>query len=300
MHDEPYGVDTSDEALDATADLETVLAAWHDATVRLEHTHEALRSEVRRLTDELEIKNRELARKNRLADLGQIASHVAHEVRNSLVPVTLYLSLLRRRISDDSGAVDIVNKISSGFTALDAMVNDLLHFTAERGPQREVVEVRDLVEDICQSLAPQLEAQGIQTEIDVPVAAGVLADRDMLRRAVLNLTLNAVDAMPDGGRLVISGVECPKAFELEVADSGDGLSDEVRRRAFEPFFTTKSSGTGLGLAIVDHIVRLHGGSVLAQNCPDGGAAFTLQFPFHEAGVAGSLLEPIRREEAKAA
>jgi signal transduction histidine kinase len=301
MDHELSGTDANGaDAVDANADLETVLAAWHDATVRLEHTHEALRSEVRRLTDELEIKNRELARKNRLADLGQIASHVAHEVRNSLVPVTLYLSLLKRRISDDSGAVDIVNKISTGFTTLDAMVNDLLHFTAERAPQRDLVQVRELVEDICQSLAPQLEAQGIQTEIDVPAGAAVLADRDMLRRAVLNLTLNAVDAMPDGGRLVITAVECPHTFELEVADSGEGLSDEVSRRAFEPFFTTKNSGTGLGLAIVDHILRLHGGSVLAQNCPDSGAAFTLQFPSHEPSVAGSLREPTRREEAKAA
>src|SRR3972149_6124948 len=83
------------------ADLETVLTAWQEATARLEQTHKTLREEVKRLTDELEIKNRELARKNRLADLGQMASHVAHEVRNNLVPVTLYLSLLRRRIAHD-------------------------------------------------------------------------------------------------------------------------------------------------------------------------------------------------------
>ena len=92
-------------------DLETVLAAWQDATTRLEQTHVALREEVRRLTDELEAKNRELARKNRLADLGQMASHVAHEVRNNLVPVTLYLSLLRRRISGDRESLSILDKI---------------------------------------------------------------------------------------------------------------------------------------------------------------------------------------------
>ena len=91
----------------AASDLEQVLDAWQLATARLEQTHEALRGEVRRLTDELEIKNRELARKNRLADLGQISSHVAHEVRNSLVPVTLYMSLLRRRMSIPSGAAKL-------------------------------------------------------------------------------------------------------------------------------------------------------------------------------------------------
>src|SRR5271156_1778483 len=120
---------------DGTADLTTVLAAWNTATVRLQETHEALRSEVRRLTDELEVKNRELARKNRLADLGQMASHIAHEVRNNLVPVTLYLSLLRRRLSDDSGSIDVLDKVGAGGIAMDATVNDLFNFTAGNKPQ---------------------------------------------------------------------------------------------------------------------------------------------------------------------
>ena len=265
-------------ALPDRADLETVLAAWQNATLRLEQTHEALRAEVRRLSDELEIKNRELARKNRLADLGQIASHVAHEVRNNLVPVTLYMSLLRRRVSDDAGAVDIVDKISSSFTSLDAMVNDLLHFTADRAPQREAISARRLVQDVCESLAPQLSAQEIQVELDIPEQASFVADREMVRRAVLNLALNALDAMPDGGHLVITSHAGSENFELEIADSGGGLSEEVQHRAFEPFYTTKNSGTGLGLAIVYHIAEVHGGGVTAQNCPEGGAAFTLCFP----------------------
>ena len=100
-------------SLDKSTDLETVLAAWHTATVRLEKTHEALRAEVQRLSDELEEKNRELARKNRLSDLGQMAAHVAHEVRNKLVPVTLYFTLLRRRISGDAGNLSVLDKIGA-------------------------------------------------------------------------------------------------------------------------------------------------------------------------------------------
>src|SRR5687768_4760534 len=84
-------------------DLQIILAAWQEATDRLQRTHEALQGEVRRLSDELEAKNNELARRNRLADLGQMASHVAHEVRNGLVPIKLYLSLLKRRVRDDAG-----------------------------------------------------------------------------------------------------------------------------------------------------------------------------------------------------
>src|SRR5512146_3101905 len=130
--------------LDQTADLQTVLAAWHTATIRLEQTHEALREEVSHLTAELEIKNRELARKNRLADLGQMASHIAHEVRNSLVPVTLYLSLLRRQLSNDRGSLEGLDKTAAGFTALDATVNDLLHFTSDRDPHLETFPLRKL------------------------------------------------------------------------------------------------------------------------------------------------------------
>ncbi len=269
---------TDPTALDASADLETVLAAWHGATVRLEQTHEALRGEVHRLTHELEVKNRELARKSRLADIGQMASHVAHEVRNSLVPVKLYLSLLRRRLADDSASRDVVEKIAAGFTNLEATVNDLLQFTADRDPCWQSVELRKLVDDVLASLAPQLASQGIETVIDIPPRQIVTADRDMLRRAVLNLTLNAVDVMCDGGRLFATTYSGPEGIELEIADTGPGLSDQVQRRAFEPFFTTKSNGTGLGLAIVDRIAEIHGGAVSAANCPEGGAAFTIRIP----------------------
>lgn len=264
--------------LDASSDLGTVLAAWNVATERLEQTHDALRNEVRRLTDELEIKNRELARKNRLADLGQIAAHVAHEVRNNLVPVALYLSLLRRRLSDDQGSLDVLTKIDAGCTALDATVNDLLHFTAEREPKLTIVRPRQLVEEIATQLAPQLAAQAIGMQCDLAGADALLADRDMLRRAVLNLALNAIDAMPDGGEIVVTGHQGLEHYELEVADSGPGLSEELKRRAFEPFFTTKSTGTGLGLSIVYRVVEAHGGDVTAQNCASGGAAFTIRIP----------------------
>src|SRR3954452_14658755 len=265
-------------ALAENVDLETVLAAWHTATLRLERTHETLCGEVARLTKELEIKNRELARKNRLADLGQMASHVAHEVRNNLVPVSLYVSLLRRRVSEDSGSLNILAKIEAGFTALEATVSDLLSFTAHRQPQWQTFLVGDLVNEVCGSLEPQLEAQMIDVDIDVPPNTLLSADREMIRRAVLNLVLNAIDVMREGGTLVITSYDTARGFELEVADSGPGLSDEVKPPAFEPFYSTKQNGTGLGLAIVYHVAEAHGGTVSAMNCPEGGAAFTIKIP----------------------
>jgi signal transduction histidine kinase len=118
----------------------------------------------------------------------------------------------------------------------------------------------------------------IDVDIDVPPNTLLSADREMIRRAVLNLVLNAIDAMRDGGALVITSYESARGFELEVADSGPGLSDEQKRRASEPFYSTKPNGTGLGLAIVYHVAEAHGGTVTAMNCPEGGAAFTIKIP----------------------
>jgi signal transduction histidine kinase len=277
---------SGDDELTAESDLETLLDAWNMATERLEKTHAALHAEVARLSDELERKNRELARKNRLADLGQMASHVAHEVKNNLVPVTLNLSMLRRRLSGDVGALETLALVEAGFHSLEATVNDLLSFTAHRQPQPSSFLVGTLVEEIIESLTPQLDAQAVDVDLDIPPNTVMSGDREMVRRAVLNLVLNALDAMPDGGDLVITSYENDEALELEVADSGDGVPEQFRRKLFEPFFSTKNTGTGLGLSIVEHIAQAHGGSVSVTNCPEGGAAFTLRFPRQGRGRLG--------------
>jgi signal transduction histidine kinase len=220
----------------------------------------------------------EPARGSRLAALGQMASRVARDLRDNLAPVTLYLRLLRRRLSDDSGSIDVLDKIEPAILAIDATVNDLLNFTSDRDPNLQWVNLRALIDDVCESLSPRLAANDIETVTDVPRQLGVLADRNMLRSAILNLALNALDVMPDGGRLVVTSYTGRGGVELEIADSGPGLSEEARRRLFEPFFTTKSGGAGLGLAVVHRIAEAHGGDVVAANCPEGGAAFTLRFP----------------------
>ena len=259
-------------------DLQTILVAWNEATDRLQHTHETLSAEVRRLSDELDVKNQQLARKNRLADLGQMAAHVAHEVRNSLVPMKLYMSLLRRRIDDDRGSVDVLDKVMAGFTALEATVGDLLHFSSQRDPRCERLHLRQLLAELVQSLEPQLAAQTIPTHLDCPVHLRATVDPEMIRRALLNLLLNALDALPGGGELVITACTTQAGIEIEMADSGPGVPPPLSERLFEPFFTTKGGGTGLGLAIVERIAAAHGGRATVANCPEGGAAFTLILP----------------------
>ena len=262
----------------APTDLSELLEAWREATVRLEKTHALLREEVARLNSELETKNRELARKNRMADLGEMASHVAHEVRNNLTPVTLYLSLLRRQLSRTPDALETLSKVEAGFAALEATVTDLLSFSANRQPHWSHFLIDKLVRELADSLRPQFEAQGVEIEIDVPSNTTVHADRELMRRAVLNLMLNALDVMPQGGELGITSYEGAGGFELEVADSGPGLSDDCLPRVFEPFYSTKKNGTGLGLAVVAHVAQAHHGVASAVNCPEGGAAFTIRLP----------------------
>jgi len=140
------------------------------------------------------------------------------------------------------------------------------------------VDVRQVIDEVCAQFAQPLDAAQIETTIDVPRELGTLADQDLLRQAIANLVRNALEAMPRGGRLVVTSYCGERGLELEVADSGPGLCVDGLRRAFEPFYTTKGNGAGLGLAYVRRVAEAHGGDVVAMNCPEGGAAFTLRFP----------------------
>jgi signal transduction histidine kinase len=142
----------------------------------------------------------------------------------------------------------------------------------------ETFRLRDLIEEICGSLAPRLAEHAIKAQIDIPFDLTVVADRDLLGRAVRNLVFNALAAMPRGGSLVATSAVGPHAIELEVADSGSPLSDDERHRVFEPLANVRCGGSGWGLAVVHRIAKLHGGSIVAANCPDGGVAFTLRIP----------------------
>ena len=255
--------------LDEKADLQTVLAAWHGATVRLEQTHESLRREVQELTKELEEKNRQLARKNRLAGLGQMASHVAHEVRNNLVPVTLYLSLLRRRIAGDPGSLDMLDKIAAGFTALDAMVNDLLHFTSDRDPRWQVFPLRKLIEEICSSLAPQWSAQAIRTTSRRGREINVAADRDMIRRAVLNAALNAMDAMPRRRQSDFSARCVPARRGTRNRRQRPGPPTRSFPASSSRSLRRSKRARGWDWPSWPRIAEVHGGEFTAANSPEG-------------------------------
>jgi two-component system sensor histidine kinase HydH len=142
----------------------------------------------------------------------------------------------------------------------------------------ETFSLRELVAEVCQPLESRFSAQAIQTVIDIPQDQTITAERELLRRAVRNLVLNAVEAMPDGGLLTATSAVGVDTIELEIADTGPALSDEERQQVFELLPTAQRGGAGWGMAVVYRIAELHGGRVSVANCPDGGVAFTLGIP----------------------
>ena len=270
--------------LDANVSFETILNAWQSATDRLQKTHCELRDEVCRLTNELEQKNVELARQNRLADLGQMSAHVAHEIRNGLMPITLYLSQLERRLSGPTLHVEtvrdlkLVDKIKAGLGDVELTINDLLHFAGDRPPEKQPTCLVELTKGVCSSIEEQFNAHDISVSFDVPEEAIAEVDPNMIRRCILNLLLNSVDAMSQGGELDISIKKHDRNYSISIVDSGPGIDEEAMKSLFDPFFTTKSEGTGLGLAIVEKVVTSHAASIDVSNVEGKGAAFELEFP----------------------
>jgi signal transduction histidine kinase len=138
--------------------------------------------------------------------------------------------------------------------------------------------LQQLVEEVAQSLASSFSDRAIDTFIDIPANQMISADRTLLRRAVQNLMLNAIDAMPNGGSLVATSATTSSSVELEIADTGPTLSDEARHNIFYSAAGGNRGEAWYALEIVRRIAELHNGNILVANCPEGGVAFTLQIP----------------------
>jgi signal transduction histidine kinase len=138
--------------------------------------------------------------------------------------------------------------------------------------------LRKLVEEVAESLASFCKDQAIDITLDVPANLIATGDRRLIHRAAEHLMLGAIAAMPHGGSLWVTSAAGPDAVELEIADTGPTLSDEGRRHAFDPSGASERGAAGWELAMVHHIAKIHGGSVTAANCPEGGVAFTLRIP----------------------
>lgn len=275
-------------------ELTGIISAYNQVTVQLRNSHESLNHQVRKLRLELEDKNRELARSERLSALGEMATGVAHEIRNPLGSIQLYASLLDRDLEVLPQAQKLVRKISAGVQALDRIVGGVLDFAGRHEPNLEEISLKVIVAGALETASLDADRKQVVLEMDASsLDLKVVVDRVQLEQALLNLVLNAIDAVDARGRVEISAAASPgEALKIEVCDDGPGVDAEVMDRIFNPFFTTKDSGTGLGLAIAHRIIESHGGRIIVHNRSEGGACFTIELPAASSKASVDRLEGV--------
>jgi signal transduction histidine kinase len=259
--------------------LDGLVRVYIDLTEKMRLSQSQLKQTVQSLRNELSEKNRLLERKKRLAALGEMAAGMAHEIRNPLGGIDLYASMLARDVQRMPGSLQLVNKISAGVKRLEALVSQVLQFSREMTPQVATTDLPALVDE-CIELSGDRIGHGIACRAVGPRPMTVDVDPLLMGQAVLNLVINAVEAVCNNGVVEIFWApaegEGDGGFRLGVKDTGPGIPPAVLDKIFNPFFTTKESGTGLGLAIVHRIVEAHDGTITAVNGPSGGAVFEIR------------------------
>ncbi len=232
----------------------------------------------------------ELARKERLAALGEMAAGVAHEIRNPLGGIELYASLLRKETLEESRRAELAGKIMSAAASLNRIVTDMLTFTRSREPSWRPVPVEHVFRTALDLAQAEIRGKNLEVREEYATdGARLPLDPDLLSRALLNVVRNAAEVSPEGGAITVrSKLEAHpggRMLVLAVLDEGPGVPEEVAPKIFHPFFTTRKDGTGLGLAIVHKIAQDHGGAVRVEPNEPRGAAFIFRLPVREGLLA---------------
>jgi len=236
----------------------------------------------------------ELRRRERLAFLGELAASVAHEVNNPLDGIQNCSRILRRSLHDPQRGAQMLDLIDSGLQRIEMIVRRLLTLAREHVIRPSEVRISDVLDGAVEVVRPKIEGRQIELvrriETDDDRAH---ADRALLDQVFVNLMLNAVDSMSEGGTLTITirrepaapGQLEPGSLCIDVADTGTGIPEDVLPHIFEPFFTTKpgGKGTGLGLAIAARIVDAHEGALVVAPGEDRGTVFTVRLPLTRGG-----------------
>jgi len=233
-------------------------------------------------------------RNDRLAAVGQMAAAVAHEIRNPLGGIEGFAALLARDIPRDDPKRMLVEKILAGTKSLNRVVSELLAFTRPMKFELEAIDCEELLKSVLALAGDATNGVAVSLEIDRTASpATVVGDAEKLKQVFLNVVLNALQSMTDGGALQIrmrreertEGREAP-VLVVTFADTGCGIPEEVLPRIFEPFFTTKEKGTGLGLSVAARIVDGHGGRITATSTEGVGSTFEIRLPCDAQQVNG--------------
>jgi len=242
----------------------------------------------------------------RLAVAGEMAARMAHEIRNPLGSIALFAALIQK--SPDADAARWAGHIAAAVGAMNDVISNLLCFAGRPAPHFQQVDLARVIDDARLFALHRLQENRIDfVQSTESLPAAIWGDPQLLRQILLNLILNAVDAMPTGGRLEVAAApyrgvsDFPqhgvadanlrlsegRAIVITVTDTGVGIPPAVLPRIFDPFFTTKVKGTGLGLAVVQNAVSAYGGVVRVVSQPQRGACFTLVLPAAEVSETSS-------------
>lgn len=228
----------------------------------------------------------ELLTAKKLAAVGQLALGIVHEIRNPLSAIRMNIQMIRKKLPAQGAVQENFSMVDAEVLRLNRLLNDLLSFARPRPVNLQATDLVEVVERVVRLMGERLAAEGIELDTDLPPRLVALGDAEQIEQIILNLVLNAIEAMEGTGgeRRIVIGVRAINgSVEISVGDTGPGVAEEERDKIFDPFYTTKSSGGGLGLSTVQSIVLHHHGSVDVRNRPTGGALFTVRLPIDGGG-----------------
>ena len=232
---------------------------------------------------------KQLHHAERLAVLGELTAGIAHEVRNPISGI--------RGAAEIVGRADVAPEVRAEFAAillkettrLNQVVENILSFARLHQEQLEDADLAEVVRRAVALVGKEAERRGVVIVQDVPPDIRLHTDPPLLQQVLLNLLLNAIQAMPGGGTVTVAAKTVDGRLALSVGDTGPGIAPELHESVFTPFFTTKADGTGLGLAIARRIARGMRGDIRLRSTPGAGAEFTLDVPLRLGAAAGADL-----------
>jgi len=280
-----------------TAFLGLLIAALIERMEKEEKTYAALKvahQELSEYDQRLRDNQAQLIQAEKLTSLGQMAASIAHEVNNPLAGILVYTQLLAKKLSSDKlskeVALDYLLKMESELTRSTRLIRNLLDFARQSPPTLKEVDINEVINRALDLVAHSAELQHIQVIKELnPSLPELMADFDQLQQVSTNLALNAIQAMPEGGKLTLrTSAEGDSQLKIEVQDTGCGISPENMHKLFTPFFTTKREvrGVGLGLAVSFGIVQRHHGRIEVQSKEGESTTFTIYLPVHHEEEGG--------------
>lgn len=260
--------------------LNDAFNVFRDASKKLEEQYALLEGRIDELSQELAEKNKAIERTRRLAAMGEMAAKIAHEIRNPLGSMAIFANLLERELSAEPDKQRLANHITTGIKALDNLLSNMLLFASSPEARLKPVDLKNVIEESLM-LTRGREKTDVAVKAEFRGQTTIMADQMLLRQLFLNLLLNALDAMDDGGTIRVRTevkAQRNRYMEIRVSDTGRGIENSHIDRIFDPFFSTKERGTGLGLAIVSTVVGVHGGFIDVDSKAGEGTTFIIGLP----------------------